>query len=69
MIDELWNPFAEAWFENGREDPTVALLRIDATSAEYWHNDKPAVARVIEMVKSLVTKNQPDVGQTGTVQL
>jgi general stress protein 26 len=69
MIDELWNPFAEAWFENGREDPTVALLRVDASSAEYWHNDKPAVARVIEVVKSLVTKRQPDVGETGTVEL
>ena len=68
-IDELWNPFAEAWFEQGREDPTVALLRVDVATAEYWDIDKPAVARAFEIVKGLVTKTAPDVGDNKTVSL
>ena len=31
IIDELWNKYAEAWFEQGREDPTVALLQVKPT--------------------------------------
>jgi general stress protein 26 len=68
-IEQLWNPMVEAWFENGREDPTVALLRVDATTAEFWSIDKPAIARTFEVVKALVTKTQPDVGENRTVEL
>ena len=68
-IDEFWNPWAEAWFEGGREDPSVALLKVDATSAEYWAVDKPAVVRALEVVKSLVTHTAPDVGESKTVTL
>jgi len=65
----LWNPMAEAWFENGREDPTVALLRVDARSAEYWSSDKPGIVRAFEIAKAVVTKSAPDVGENRTVAL
>ena len=26
-IDRLWNPFAAAWYEGGKDDPQLALLR------------------------------------------
>lgn len=68
-IDEFWNPWAESWFEGGRTDPTVALLKVDATSAEFWHVDKPAVARAVEIVKALATRTAPDVGESKTVEL
>ena len=68
-IDQLWNPMAEAWFENGRDDPTVALLRVDARSAEYWSSDKPGVVRAFEIAKAVVTKSAPDVGENRTVAL
>lgn len=68
-IDEFWNPWAESWFEGGRTDPSVALLKVDATSAEYWSVDKPAVVQVFEMAKSLITHTAPDVGESRTVAL
>ena len=68
-IDEFWNPWAEAWFDGGREDPTVALLQVEASSAEYWHIDKPAVVRGFEVIKAIVTKTAPDVGENKVVDL
>ena len=35
-IDRLWNPHVEAWFEGGRNDPKLALLRLDTEKAEMW---------------------------------
>ena len=29
-IDRLWNRFVAAWFEGGKDDPKLALLRLDA---------------------------------------
>ena len=68
-IDQLWNPMAEAWFDDGRDDPTVALLRVDARTAEYWSSDKPGVVRAFEIAKAIVTKTQPDIGENRTVSL
>ena len=35
-IDRLWNPHVEAWFEGGKADPKLALLRLDTDKAELW---------------------------------
>jgi general stress protein 26 len=68
-IDELWNPMAEAWFENGKDDPSIALLRVDVRNAEFWAVDKPGIVRAFEVAKAFVTKTQPDVGENKTVAL
>ena len=38
-IDQLWNSFIAAWYEGGRDDPDLALLRFDAERAEIWQNE------------------------------
>lgn len=38
VIDRLWNPFIAAWFEGGKDDPKLVLLRLDAEHAEIWLN-------------------------------
>lgn len=39
----------------------AALLKVDATSIEFWHVDKPAVVRAVEVARALITKTAPDV--------
>ena len=45
-IDRLWNRFVAAWYEGGKDDPKLALLRFDATHAEIWENENSLVAGV-----------------------
>lgn len=44
MIDRLWNKFIAAWFEGGKDDPKLTLLRLDAESAEIWLNENNFLA-------------------------
>jgi len=44
-IDRLWNPFVAAWYE-GKDDPKIALLRLDAEDAEIWLNGSSLMAGV-----------------------
>lgn len=37
-IDELWNEMWKVWFPEGKDDPNLALLRVEATKGEYWDN-------------------------------
>ena len=70
LIDELWNPYAEAWFEQGREDPAVALLKVHADSAEYWTVDSPKPVALIKYAKAIITGDRPDdVATTTSVDL
>ncbi|HEU5483489.1 MAG TPA: pyridoxamine 5'-phosphate oxidase family protein [Microlunatus sp.] len=69
LIDELWNPYAEAWFEQGRQDPAVALLKVHADSAEYWTMDSPKPINLIKYAKAIITHEQPDVATNKSVDL
>jgi general stress protein 26 len=69
IIDKFWNPWAEAWFDGGRDDPAVALLEVTVDSVEYWDLDKPKIARALEVVRAIVTKTPPEVGDSKTVAL
>ncbi len=69
MIDELWNAHAAAWFEQGREDPSVALLKVHADSAEYWTMDSPKPVALIKYAKAIITGDRPDVATNRTVEL
>lgn len=69
LIDELWNPYAEAWFDDGRSDPAVALLKVHADSAEYWTMDSPKPIALLKYAKSIITGGQPDVATNKSVDL
>ncbi len=45
-IDRLWNPFVAAWYEGGKDDPKLALLRFEAEHAEIWLNESSMFAGV-----------------------
>ena len=36
VVDRLWNRFVAAWFEGGKDDPKLRLLRLDPDEAEIW---------------------------------
>lgn len=46
VLDQLWSPYIAAWFEKGRDDPKLALLRFDAEQAEIWENELSFLAGV-----------------------
>lgn len=35
-IDKFWSKTTAAWFDQGREDPKITLLRLDLGRAEIW---------------------------------
>lgn len=45
-IDKLWNRFVAAWFEGGKDDPRLVLLRLDAERAEIWVDASSLVAGI-----------------------
>ena len=46
VIERLWNRYVGAWFEGGKDDPKLALLRLDPEDAEIWNDASSLIAGV-----------------------
>ena len=46
MIDRLWNKFVAAWFEGGKTDPKLQLLRFDPAEGQIWLNENSLFAGI-----------------------
>lgn len=46
MIDRLWNPFVAAWYEGGKDDPNLQLLRLDTEHGQIWLNENSLFAGI-----------------------
>ncbi len=44
-IDRLWNRFVAAWYD-GKDDPKIALIRLDPENAEIWTDASSVVAGI-----------------------
>lgn len=67
-VDELWSSVVEAWFPNGKDDPSVALLHVRGSSAEYWDSPGGRAASAFSFVKAKVT-GDPIRGENESVEL
>lgn len=38
LIDRLWSEAWKVWFPEGKKDPSLVIMKIDPTDAEYWDN-------------------------------
>ena len=46
IVDRLWNPFVAAWYEGGKDDPKLQLLRFEPAEAQVWLNEHSLFAGV-----------------------
>jgi general stress protein 26 len=62
-IDELWSPALKAWFPKGKDDPEVALLRVDVSKAEYWDQPSSTLVKLVGFTKALLTGQEYHPGE------
>ena len=68
-VAQLWNPWVQAWFPDGPNDPNVVLVKFTGESAEYWDTPGGRLASVLSLVKSRVTGKAPEGGANDKVTL
>ena len=68
-IHELWNSMYKAWFPEGEDDPSIAVLRVDIHEAQYWEASSSKLIVGIKYMAAAVTGGKVDVGERGKVTL
>ncbi len=68
-IDKYWNKMVEAWFEKGKEDPRIRVLKVTPHDAHYWDNKSNKLVTFMKIVTSAVSGQQLDIGREGNLNL
>ncbi|RYU92311.1 pyridoxamine 5'-phosphate oxidase [Mucilaginibacter terrigena] len=68
-MKELWNPFIQAFFPAGLDDPKLTLLKVTPTDAEYWDSSSSNMVVLFNMLKATLTGKQYDEGKHGKIDL
>ncbi len=68
-IKELWNPMFKAWFPGGEDDPTIAVLKVTVSEAQYWEASSSKIIVGVKYLAAAVTGGKVEVGETGHVTM
>lgn len=68
LIDKLWTPLARVWFEQGKDDPCVSVIRVQPTGGQYWDNKHGDAVAGVKMLIGAVVGKQFDDGEVGSLR-
>lgn len=66
---KYWSPMISAWFPHGFDDPDLALIEVEADSAQYWDSTSSNMRYLWEIATANITGRQPDMGENAKVEL
>lgn len=59
-IEDKWSPFASAWFEEGKDDPKVTIIRVTPDETYYWDTKAGKFVSMVTFIASAVTGIKTD---------
>lgn len=68
-VEQLWNPLLKAWFPKGKDDPDLALIRVDPYHAEYWDASSNRMVTFLKIAAASITGGTYGSGEYGELDL
>lgn len=59
----------KSWFPEGKDDPNIALLKVDVDQAEYWDAPGSRMVVAFDYLKARITGTAPQLGENKKVDL
>ena len=63
-IERYWNSVVSAWYEGGKDDPALTMLRFTPQTGAIWASTDSTLKFGWEIAKANLTSETPDVGYT-----
>lgn len=68
-VEELWSPLVKAWFQEGKDDPDLTLIKVTPETAYYWEPKQNKMVTLFKMAASAVSGKQMDIGKQGRIEV
>lgn len=59
-IEDKWSSFANAWFEEGKDDPKVTIIRVTPDETYYWDTKAGKFVSMVTFIASAITGIKTD---------
>ena len=59
-IEEKWSSMAKAWFEEGKDDPKVSIIRVAPQSTYYWDTKAGKLVSLATFAWATITGHETD---------
>jgi general stress protein 26 len=68
-LEELWSPIAKTWFNEGKDDPELTIIRVQAADAYYWDTKNGKMVQLIKIASGAIMGKPTDDGVEGKIIL
>lgn len=67
LIEKHWNSMVKAWFPEGKDDPSVGMIRVKVRAGEFWDSSSSDIANMMRMMTAAAAGKRPDMGENKKV--
>lgn len=68
-IDKYWNKMMDAWFEKGKEDPCIRIIKVNPEEAQYWETKDGKVLTLLKVAATAISGKEFETGREGKLDL
>lgn len=68
-IEEVWTSIANAWFEEGKNDPDVTVIRVKPEDAYYWDTKDGKIISLLKIAVAATTGIKSSGGIEGNIHI
>ncbi len=68
-IEELWTPVVKTWFQGGKDDPSITVIKVVPQDAYYWDTVNNKLVSLIKIFASVTTGKTMDDGVEGKLSV
>jgi general stress protein 26 len=69
IIDKYWNKMMEGWFEKGKDDRRIRVLKVIPSEAHYWDNKTNKLVTFLKVAVSALSGEKMDIGRQGNLDI
>jgi general stress protein 26 len=68
-IDDIWSPVAKTWFEEGKKDPNVTVIKVTPLDAYYWDTKYGKTVTLLKIAAGAITGKTDEGGIEGKISM
>lgn len=68
-IDRYWNKMMEGWFEKGREDPSIVLVKVQPEDIRYWETKDNKLVTFAKVLWTAISGQKTNTGNEGKIEI
>jgi general stress protein 26 len=68
-IEQIWSPMVKAWFQEGKNDPDLSVIKVTPEDITYWDTKNSKMISLLKIMTSVISDKTMDDGVEGKLKI